>query len=156
MNDIPEGYYRHENGMLKQIEASPPTQSVGITDATIEKLGQMQKDDLITLIKLVSGAIWGYALATKDEKREAMRLRVYNIAMTSSDNETVLKACNQWLDREEGKPQQKQVIDLNETKEVTVNINDPAALMELAKRVGFVLTRASDQHKMLTIEGENK
>lgn len=103
----PSNYTMKANKTIATANPNLNPPQMPITSDVIAKLDSMTKDDLITLIKLVYGAIWGYAILTADEKREAMRLRVANIALTSTDNETVLKACNQWLDREEGKPMQR-------------------------------------------------
>ena len=39
-----------------------------------------------------------------------MRLRVYEIAMSADNDAIVLKAANDWLDREEGKAMVRQMI----------------------------------------------
>lgn len=73
----------------------------------LSKLDQMTREELIALIKTVSSALWGYALLSKEEKQEALRLKVYAIAMGSAQDAVTLKAANDWLDREEGKATQR-------------------------------------------------
>lgn len=93
---------------MKTINAAAqklPDDSVSSFDlATIDL---MTIDELRGLVRRVSGAMWGYALQDKEQKKEALRLKIYGIAMNSSNDAVILKAANDWLDREEGKPMQR-------------------------------------------------
>lgn len=107
-NNCPLDYYRRNNGMLHQLPVNEvETRSNELTPAQFSALDAMSKDELIALVQRVSGAMWGYALQTKDEKREALRLKVYAIAMGSAQDAVTLKAANDWLDRDEGKATQR-------------------------------------------------
>jgi hypothetical protein len=69
----------------------------------LERLEGYSRDELIALIKLVSGAIWGYALDTREQKAEAARLKLYALGMDSNDISKVVPALDKWFDRTMGK-----------------------------------------------------
>lgn len=81
--------------------------STGIDAQTMAAIDQMPVNELRALIRRVSGAMWGYAAMSKEEKRESLRLKIYAIAMGSGQDAVTLKAANDWLDREEGKATQR-------------------------------------------------
>ncbi len=126
MNDIDGLFTAKESAIkpppMKPIAGALPvanSEEFAITEDVIAKLEEMPTDELIALIKLVSGAMWGIGLLTKEETREAMKLKIANIALTAKDNQTILKACNDWLDREEGKATQRieqKVLNVNSMK----------------------------------------
>lgn len=73
----------------------------------IDNLGMLSKDQLIALIKRVSGAIWGYAMMDDAQKVEAARLKLYNLGMSSNEAREVVSALDKWFDRTQGKPKQQ-------------------------------------------------
>ncbi len=79
----------------------------GITASDLEKLEGMSKDDLITLVRRIPSVPVAHALLTKEEKRERLKEKVFGIAMDSTNESAVLKAANDWLDREDGKAMQQ-------------------------------------------------
>lgn len=64
------------------------------------------KAQIISILLLLDPRKIRYALLTKEEKREQMKLKVYSIAMESTNDSVTLKAANDWLDREDGRPAQ--------------------------------------------------
>lgn len=109
MNDIPSGYFRDEDGMLRQlqdggngaIETRP-----NLTDDELATLHTMTKEGLISLVQRVGGAIWGYALQDDAERAEAARLKLYNLGMTATEVHKVVPALDKWFDRTSGKAPQ--------------------------------------------------
>jgi hypothetical protein len=103
-SNCPPDYYRRKNGMLHQI---PVIDAVAASNAPdLSRLGDMSREELITLIKMVSGAIWGYALLDDTQKVEAARLKLYNLGMTSTEVHKVVPALDKWFDRSLGKAPQ--------------------------------------------------
>lgn len=82
-----------------------------IDDLTWDKLRKLEREELMQLIKRIGGAVWGYALATDEEKAEAAQLRLYTLAMNTSETHKVIPALKEWFDRVKGKPAQS--IDMN-------------------------------------------
>lgn len=77
-----------------------------ITPETLSQLESMSKEGLISLIQCINGAL-GYidiAMMTKDEIKDATRLRLAVIAIRNADDKLALQAIQQLLDRLEGKP----------------------------------------------------
>jgi len=115
---IPAGYKRDADGMLVQITGTgsdQTPQNPALSEAEIAKLQELSREGLIDLFKRLPAKITGYALQTREERREAMRLKIYDIAM-SADNDTItLKAANDWLDRDEGKAINRTAIDARVT-----------------------------------------
>lgn len=109
------------------------TANAAISTAQLAALDSMPKYELIALIKRVAGAMWGYALLSSEQKREALRLKIYSIAMQSSQDAVTLKAANDWLDREEGKPVQRVVQDTTLSFDLKAN---GALLTRMAERLG--------------------
>lgn len=106
--NCPPGYYRRANGMLHQLTADVEVRigEDSLSEADLSRLEGMSKEELLTLIKRVSGAIWGYALQDDTERAEAARLKLYNLGMTSSEVHKVVPALDKWFDRTSGKAPQ--------------------------------------------------
>lgn len=79
-------------------------QPIAPTAPDLANLEQMSRDELLALVKRLPVVPVAHALLTKDEKRERMKAKVYGIAMESTNEASILKAANDWLDREDGKP----------------------------------------------------
>ena len=73
----------------------------------------MSKEELIALIRGLPCVPIAHALLTKDEKRERIKAKVYAVAMESTNEASILKAANDWLDREDGKAAQMETVTLN-------------------------------------------
>lgn len=88
------------------ITDEPKTPKESLSDDELRNLDQLTKEELITLVRRLPAAGIAHALLTKEEKRERLKLKVYAIAMESDNDASVLKAANDWLDREDGKAAQ--------------------------------------------------
>jgi hypothetical protein len=88
------------------IESATPSAINVMDDAMLSSLGDMSKEELITLIRRICGASGGIELAlmTQDEIKDATRLRLAGIAIRNPDDKVALQAIQQLLDRIEGKP----------------------------------------------------
>lgn len=106
---------RRETGSNSQVTQQTDTP---LSAVDLAKLGEMTKDELIALVKCLPVRITGYALQTKEERREALKLEVYAVAMSNTMDAVKLKACNDWLDREDGKSTQR-----IEQKNLNVNVS---------------------------------
>lgn len=107
-SNCPGGYYRNTAGMVMQIPAQPssaPIASISADD--MAKLGGYSRDELIALIKTVSGAFWGYALADDSERAEAARLKLYGMGMSATEVHKVVPALDKWFDRTVGRAKQQ-------------------------------------------------
>jgi hypothetical protein len=104
----------HENGTLEKVEngAKPLTTATNpaLGEGELAGLEQMDRGGLLSLVKRLPAKITGYALQTREERKDAMRLKIYDIAMSSENDAVTLKAANDWLDREEGKAIQRTAI----------------------------------------------
>lgn len=89
----------------KAVEKQKPL-APAITDAQLDLLDDMTKEELIALIRLCNANKLGYALLDKDEKRERLKVKIYTLAMESGNDTVTLKAANDWLNREDGKAAQ--------------------------------------------------
>lgn len=85
-------------------QQTPPIPALSASE--LARLGYMSKDELIALINRVSGAIWGIAMMSKDERIEAAKLKLWNAGLTQPDIFKALPALREALDRETGKPAQ--------------------------------------------------
>jgi hypothetical protein len=77
-----------------------------LDENTLNKLNDMPRQDLIILIKRVGSALFGYALQSDEERREAASLKLYGLGMQSSEVHKVIPALKEWADRQFGKPSQ--------------------------------------------------
>lgn len=98
----------------------PKTQDVAAvtTDSTpdLTSLDTMPSEALRDLIRLVGGAIWGYALMDDTQKAEAARLKLYNLGMSSNEVSKVVPALDKWFDRTSGKAPQSVVMDVKDSR----------------------------------------
>ena len=81
-----------------------------ISSEVLATLAGKTREELIDLLKLCGKRV-EYALLSKEEKRERMKLKVYALAQDSESEPVILKAANDWLDREDGRPGQSVQID---------------------------------------------
>lgn len=97
-------------------------QRCDIPDIDLTSLEAMSKEALISLIQLVGGAIWGYAMLNDDERAEAARLKLYAMGMDSTEVHKVVPALDKWFDRTQGKAAQSVTMKVDNT--VTISIDD--------------------------------
>lgn len=122
-----------------------------VSEEDLQKLGEMSREGLIALVRCLPARITGYALQTKEEKREALKLEVYAVAMSNTLDAVKLKAANDWLDREDGK-----AIQRIEQKNLNVNVSAPKELTtdELMARLCQVSPAALESAGVRLIEGK--
>lgn len=77
-----------------------------IDPATLAALNPMTKEELIALIRRVSGAMWGIAIQTQQEREDAMLLNLSILALTSDSAKAVVATTKEYFDRMRGKPAQ--------------------------------------------------
>lgn len=131
-SNCPPDYYRRSNGMLHQIPADNAPVASETPDLT--RLDEMSREELITFIKTVSGAIWGYALDDNEQKAEAARLKLYNMGMSATEVHKVVPALDKWFDRTAGKAPQSiamKVEDAGLSKVSTERLLRLAAMMDM-------------------------
>lgn len=106
MNDIPDGYYRAENGMVKQKPEHDVLDSqVELLDTAI--LANLDKDALIALIQRIGAARWGEVAGMDDNAIEsAFRLKLAHGGLTQADMFKALPVMKEWFDRTLGKAPQ--------------------------------------------------
>lgn len=129
---------------------APELEKSEIPPSTLAALEGMTRDELMGLIRIALADQIGYLTLTKDERREAMKLRVYSIAMRSKEDSAALKAANDWLDREDGKPTQR-----IEQKNLNVNVSAAREMTteQLMARLGMAGQDALSQAGVKLIEG---
>lgn len=96
-------------------------------------LSAMTHGELVALVRLCNAKQVGYALMSREEKSEALRLKIYGIAMDSKNDIAVIKAANDWLDREFGKA--KQHVEVNNTGSVSIFTPDLSATLRFIKGI---------------------
>lgn len=82
---------------------APETPKNSLSDDDLGALDGMSREELISLIKGVSGPMWGIGLKTKEEIADAMLFKLAHTALTSKDAKDMMAAIREWLDRVNGK-----------------------------------------------------
>jgi hypothetical protein len=77
-----------------------------IDAATLASLDGMSKEELIALIKRVSGAMWGIGIMSDDDAYDTICLKLLHAGLTDDNITRALPALKEWLDRKKGKPLQ--------------------------------------------------
>jgi len=75
-----------------------------ISQETLNLLETLSKDDLIGVIRRVSGAIWAVGVLTEEETYQAMLDKLAIIGLTTDDVKDSLSYIKEWIDRKKGKP----------------------------------------------------
>ena len=102
----------------KEKPLQPRTEAKGPIDAeTLAALESMPRDDLVSLIQRVAGASWGIGLKTKEQREEAILLRLAALALTSDEAKDVVATAREYFDRVKGKPTQQVTMDAKLTFE---------------------------------------
>lgn len=81
--------------------------SAPLSAEDMARLDGMSREELIALIKRVSGAIWGVAMMDDAEKAEAARLKLYNMGMSATEIHKCVPALDKWFDRTVGRAKQQ-------------------------------------------------
>lgn len=115
---------------VKELEKKQPATQTPVVQVDLEG---MSVEELKKLVRLCNAELVGYALLSKEEKKERLRLKVYAIAMGSGQDAITLKAANDWLDREEGKATQR--IQQETTVSFDLKAN-PAIVDRFRQRLG--------------------
>lgn len=98
-------------------QQQPTDQSPPISASDLARLDGMSREELVKLIRTVSGAGWGnigntgadlisHYLRTHDEVSEAIKLRLATGGLTEKDMFKALPLMREWMDRQTGKPAQ--------------------------------------------------
>lgn len=112
-----------EKKQAAKIEPTPPPLSA----EDMARIEGMDRVGLVALYRLLMADKVHYSLLTKEEKREAMKLKVYSIAMQADSDAVTLKAANDWLDREDGKATAYIKQDVNVSGAVMLMTGDQVA-----------------------------
>lgn len=96
-------------------DSGEAAQRNAIDEATMGKLAAMGKDELISLIKRVGGAMWGIALMDDEAAYEAVRLRLLHKGLTSVSDNVALNLLKEWMDRTKGRAAQNLNMNVTET-----------------------------------------
>lgn len=97
---------------MKKLNVGVETKQPALTEAQLQKLADMSKEQLITLIKRVSGAMWGIGMQTQEERDAAILLKLSILALTSEEAKDVVSTAKEYFDRSRGRPMQS--IDVNQ------------------------------------------
>lgn len=119
----------HEDGTLEKVQngANPPViDTETIPPATLAALEGMGREELIGLIRRVSGAMWGIGIMTQAEREDAMLLKLSVLALTSDMAKEVVPAVREYFDRVRGKPAQT-IVQAN----MTLVLEQQSAIREL-------------------------
>ncbi len=128
--NIPPDYYRRNNGMLHQIpKDAPQPPQTQLTAAELERLGDMTQQQLVGLIKRVSGAMWGIGMQTQEERDAAILLKLSILALTSEEAKDVVSTAKEYFDRSRGRPMQS--IDLNQKIGIVQIVLEAAKLRQI-------------------------
>ena len=117
MNEIPEGYFRDNDGMLMQGNVAPqsPPQSPQIDPTALEGLNALDRDQLLSLCRRMACQCGLVAMMTDDETAQAMLDELAHTALKplklsvniKADIQSRMAAIDKWLDRKQGKAIQR-------------------------------------------------
>ena len=133
MSEIPDGYFRDTNGMLKQSVTVAASEA---EHADLSRLDSMSKQALIALIIKMGGV--DVALMTKTEIAEAY---LHRLATESLDKRSARweSAGREWLDREKGKA----VTPI--AAQIVVKDEKPVDKRELARKIDFLMSMVENE-----------
>ena len=118
--------------------ATPKADTGGITAETLAKLDAMSKEQLITLIRRVSGAVWGVGLMDDNALADAMLLKLASNGLASADAREALANIREWLDRKQGKSIERHQVD-QRVLMVVADEQREAARLEVKQALAKVL-----------------
>ena len=75
-----------------------------ISQETLNLLETLSKEELIGIIRRVSGAIWAVGIMSEQETYQAMLDKLAIIGLTTNDVKDSLSYIKEWIDRKKGKP----------------------------------------------------
>lgn len=136
------------NYVMKGANAQPremPAQEVLPVD-----LGKLSKQELIALCERMARQCGLVAGMTDEETAQAMLDMLAHTALKPiavglnmrADIQARLAAIDKWLDRKQGKPLQQIAAAIKSEHAENVNINDPESLLDLARRMEFIMAKA--------------
>ncbi len=124
----------------------------GITEAELQTMEGMTKEQLITLIKRCNAEQIRIGLLTDDEAYEAACLKLLHGGLTEKDIWKALPSLKEWMDRRKGKPAQSIAMTI-ENKGITA-LSDEKLLRlekELARITGSdAIIIAPEPQKLVT------
>lgn len=126
---------------IPEINDGSPTDRDDITDDVVACLEGMSKDELIALIKRVSGAMWGVGLLTKDQKYQAMLDKAAIMALTTNDVNEFVKSSTQWMERTQGKVADRVEQTIRQSVVISVDERRKAASEEADKMLLLLSSR---------------
>jgi len=133
-----DGLFTAKESAIKPPPMKPVVNGLSsIDEQTLSQLENMPKEALISLIRRVSGAIWGIGLMTEEEAYEAACLKLLHGGLTERDIWKALPSLKEWMDRRKGKPAQSVALTV-ESKGID-KLSDERLLRlerELAKMTG--------------------
>lgn len=136
------------------VKQSPAPEQITLTPSDLAALREMDREALISLIKRVSGAMWGIGLMSEEETYDAMLLRLAVMALTSKDARDTLTAMREWMDRKRGKPLQSIAQDIRHTGAMLHVKAGELTTAELMDRLQAVGNQALLEHGVRIIEGK--
>ncbi len=115
MNDIPNGYFRDTDGMLRMITQQEAPQSPEIDATDIKRLEALPHSQLLALCRRMACQCGLVAMMTEEETAQAMLDTLAHTALKPvssalnmrADIDSRLKAVDKWLDRTQGKAIQR-------------------------------------------------
>ena len=121
--------------LLAKPKTLPPEKPQEALD--LSRLDGMTRDELKTLVRRMARQCGMAAAMTKEETRQAILDRYAAEAINPrTHTKDFVVAGAHWLDREDGKPVQKQILAAKiETRDMT----DPTMVKDLARRLDFIL-----------------
>lgn len=133
----PISTYAPRKPVVHQNIPSETSNAALLTAPELEKLEGMSREELLTLVRMVYGAIWGYALADDTQKADAARLKLYNMGMSATEVHKVVPALDKWFDRTSGKAAQSIAMTVEDKGLGKLTTERLLALdAELCKRAG--------------------
>lgn len=107
MNDKYENYPPELHPANYTMKGNPPRQDVVPQEQPdLSRLDDMTKEELIKLIKRVSGAMWGIGMMNPQDIANSMKLKLAHGGLTEKDMWKALPLMKEWFDRELGKAPQ--------------------------------------------------
>lgn len=118
--------------------------------ATLSRLDDMPKDALISLIRRVSGAMWGVGLMDDKQIVEAFKLKLAIGGMAEKDMFKALPVMREWFDRTLGKAPQSVALTVKDeglSKVSTEKLLRLAAMLDEPMVIPPEPKRLADDHQ---------
>ena len=101
-NNVPDGYYRDSNGILKQKQDEQETHSIvlSILPSELSRLESMSQAELIGLVQRMACQCGLVVLMSDDEREQAL----FDVLATKGIKAMDVPAIKEYFDRKKGKP----------------------------------------------------